>query len=96
MVRLIEHPTLLEHENFTELLRAVFHLTEKLNYRKDLTKLPKHDRGHLSGDMKRMYKHLVTRWVDYMIHLKAFYPYLFSLEVRMSPYNPETPAIMSE
>jgi hypothetical protein len=96
MVRLIEHPTLLEHETFADLLRAVFHLTEELNYRQDLANLPDHDRAHLCGDIQRIYKLLVTQWVDYMIHLKDFYPYLFSLEVRMSPYNPEPSAIIAE
>ncbi|MDA3897600.1 MAG: hypothetical protein PF482_15810 [Desulfobacteraceae bacterium] len=74
-------------------MRAVFHLTEELSYRKKLASLPEHDRAHLCGDIKRVYKLLVTQWVDYMIHLKDFYPYLFSLEVRMSPYNPEASAI---
>ena len=94
MVRLIEHPTLLEHETFADLLRAVFHLTEELNYRENLANLPEHDRAHLCGDMQRIYKLLVTQWVDYMTHLKDFYPYLFSLEVRMSPYNPKASAII--
>lgn len=93
MVRLIEHPSLLENETFAELLRAVFHLTEELNYREDLVNLPDHDRAHLCGDIQRIYKLLVTQWVDYMIHLKDFYPYLFSLEVRMSPYNPNASAV---
>ena len=96
MVRLIEHPSLLENETFADLLRAVFHLTEELNYRKNLASLPEHDRAHLCGDIKRIYKLLVTQWVDYMIHLKDFYPYLFSLEVRMSPYNPKASAIIDE
>ena len=30
LMRLIENPNLLEHENFTQLLRAVFHLAEEL------------------------------------------------------------------
>ena len=29
MVRLLENPMLIEHESFTELLQAVFHLTAK-------------------------------------------------------------------
>ena len=96
MIRLIEHPSLLENETFADLLRAVFHLTEELNYREDLTNLPEHDRAHICGDIQRIYKLLVTQWVDYMIHLKDFYPYLFSLEVRMSPYNPEASVIITE
>ncbi|MCX6090424.1 MAG: hypothetical protein NTX88_08695, partial [Candidatus Atribacteria bacterium] len=36
LLRLLENPLLLEHETFTELLRAVFHLTEELVYRNNL------------------------------------------------------------
>ncbi|NWF94007.1 MAG: hypothetical protein HXY46_13970 [Syntrophaceae bacterium] len=40
LVRLLENPFLLEHGSFTDLLRAVFHLTEELAYRKDPDQLP--------------------------------------------------------
>ncbi len=33
LLRLLENPVLLEHESFTDLLRAVFHLTEELERR---------------------------------------------------------------
>ena len=71
LVRLLENPVLLEHESFTELLRAVFHLAEELAYREDVTKLPPSDLGHLAFDMKRAYTLLVSEWLDYMKHLGA-------------------------
>ena len=40
MLRLLENPTLMEHELFTDLLLAVFHLTEELTHRKKVTDLP--------------------------------------------------------
>ncbi|RZN38562.1 MAG: hypothetical protein EF813_04805, partial [Methanosarcinales archaeon] len=40
LLRLLENPNLLEHESFTDLLRAVFHLTEELAKRGDLKQLP--------------------------------------------------------
>jgi hypothetical protein len=40
LLRLLENPTLLEHESFTELLRAVFHLAEELEHRKEIGHLP--------------------------------------------------------
>jgi hypothetical protein len=87
LVRLLENPTLLEHESFTELLRAVFHLTEELESRKDLAALPESDRQHLTGDTVRAYSHLVAEWLDYMRHLKDNYPYLFSLAMRTNPFD---------
>jgi voltage-gated potassium channel len=94
MVRFLMHPTLHEHEYFTELLRAVFHLTEELDYRHDLSTLPSSDLEHIAGDMKRVYQNLVGQWVMYMKHLKIHYPYLFSLAVRMSPYNSKASPIV--
>ena len=87
LVGLLVNPTLLEHAHFTDLLRAVFHLTEELGYRKDFENLPASDKEHIAGDIKRAYKRLVEQWVMYMKYLKVHYPYLFSLAVRMSPYN---------
>jgi voltage-gated potassium channel len=94
MVRLLIHPTLQEHEKFTELLRAVFHLTEELDYRQGYENLPSTDLEHLGGDVKRVYKSLVSQWVMYMKHLKVNYPYLFSLAVRVSPYNQDANPIV--
>lgn len=87
LLRLLENPNLLEHESFTELLRAVFHLTEELQSREDINELPDTDYDHLSGDIKRAYILLVHQWIDYMKHLKDNYPYLFSLAMRINPFD---------
>ena len=87
LLRLLENPNLLEHESFTELLRAVFHLTEELQSRESISQLPDTDYGHLSGDIKRAYVLLVHQWIDYMKHLKDNYPYLFSLAMRTNPFD---------
>jgi hypothetical protein len=86
---LTENPNLLEHETFTDLLRAVFHLTEELMARKDFEKLPTSDFKHLAGDIKRAYILLVHQWLDYMKYLKNNYPYLFSLAMRTNPFDQE-------
>jgi hypothetical protein len=88
LVRLLENPNLLEHESFTNLLWAVFHLAEELHQRHDFGRLPSSDLDHLSGDIKRAYGLLIFEWIAYMRHLKAAYPYLFSLAVRTNPFNP--------
>ncbi len=86
-LRLLENPNLLEHETFTELLWAVFHLAEELDARPSLDALPAADREHLAGDIKRAYVLLIIEWLLYMKHLKKEYPYLFSLAVRMNPFD---------
>ncbi len=85
---LLENPSLLEHETFTELLRAVFHLTEELENRNDLKYLPRADYEHLELDIERAYKLLIYEWLQYMEYLMYEYPYLFSLAIRTNPFDP--------
>jgi len=87
LLRILENPALLEHESFTELFRAVFHLTEELEFRKDLKTLPDSDLAHLKSDMERVYARLVDAWLDYMKYMKDRYPYLFSLAMRTNPFD---------
>jgi hypothetical protein len=87
LLRLVENPTLLEHETFTDLLMAVFHLTEELIHREEIRDLPETDMIHISGDIKRVYGMLVDQWLDYMRYLKVNYPYLFSLAMRTNPFD---------
>jgi hypothetical protein len=88
LLGLLQNPNLLEHESFTELLWAVFHLTEELSHRKDVKRLPDTDFDHLSIDIERAYILLVSEWLAYMKHLKNDYPYLFSLAIRTNPFIP--------
>jgi hypothetical protein len=87
LLRLLENPVLLEHAEFTEVLRAVFHLTEELESRDRLINLPETDYAHLAGDIQRAYTLLVSQWLDYMKYLKKNYPYLFSLAMRKNPFD---------
>jgi hypothetical protein len=96
LVRLLENPILLEHETFTDLLRAVFHLTEELAYRAEVSDLPASDRGHLAFDMKRAYMLLISEWLDYMQHLKTNFPYLFSLALRTNPFDRQAQVVVRE
>jgi hypothetical protein len=96
MLRLLENPHLLEHTSFTNLLRAVFHLTEELVGREGLGELPNSDYRHLAGDMERVYRLIVGEWLDYMRYLGASYPYLFSFAVRSNPFEERTSVVVEE
>lgn len=87
LLGLLENQNLLEHETFTELLWAVFHLMEELDVRPDLRSLARPDSDHIAGDIKRAYLILIVEWLLYMRHLKNEYPYLFSLAVRTNPFD---------
>lgn len=89
LLRLLENPALLEHESFTELLRATFHMTEELMRRKDLATVTTTDLDHIRGDIERVYGHLILQWLGYMHYLKGAYPYLFSLAMRTNPFDEE-------
>jgi hypothetical protein len=85
LVLLLANPNLLEHERFTDLLWAVFHLMEELAARPSLENLPKTDLEHLAGDAKRVCLHLAGEWLHYCRHLQQAYPYVFSIMVRTHP-----------
>ncbi|ACX72758.1 conserved hypothetical protein [Methanocaldococcus vulcanius M7] len=94
LLRLMENPLLLEHEKFTEVLMAVFHLADELHRRKNLDNLPKSDLEHLKNDIIRAYKLLVVQWLDYLTHLKEKYPYLYSLCLRSNPFREENSIVI--
>ena len=87
LLALLENPNLLEHEEFTDLLWATFHLTEELEARKSLAEAPETDVKHIAGDIQRVYSQLIVEWLSYVEHLKAKYPYLFSLVARTHPFQ---------
>jgi voltage-gated potassium channel len=95
LIRLLENPVLLEHQAFTDLLRAVFHVAEELAYRSTFDNVPQPDSTHLAGDIKRSYHLLVSEWVAYMKYLKNNYPFLFSLAVRTNPFDVKASVVVS-
>lgn len=94
LVRLLENPVLIEHEEFAETLLAIFHLAEELAYRSDLSQSPAADRKHLAGDIRRAYQALLLRWLLYMEHQQEHYPYLFSLALRVNPFDPQASPVL--
>ncbi|MCK9307832.1 MAG: hypothetical protein M0P17_09930 [Methanoculleus sp.] len=95
LLRLLENPVLLEHEAFTELLRAVFHFNEELQRRPGFPDLPATDTAHLTVDLERIYGLLIREWLDYMRYLQRNYPYLFSLAMRTNPFDETASAIVA-
>lgn len=95
MLRLLENPNLIEHERFTDLLWAIFHLTEELTFREEkLEDLPESDYNHIAGDLKRAYSQITSEWMFYTEHLKVSYPFLYSLAARINPMNPQASPIV--
>jgi len=87
LMSLLENQNLLEHDGFTDLMWALFHLTEELVVRNDLMNLSENDTQHVEVDFKRVYSLLISEWLDYMKHLKKAYPFLFSFAMRTNPFD---------
>jgi hypothetical protein len=94
LLTMLGNPGLLENDRFTDLLWAVTHLAEELKARPSFDNLPESDLLHLSGDIQRFYDHLASEWLDYVEHLKANYPYLFSLTLRTHPFQEKPSAVV--
>lgn len=94
LMRMLENQNLLEHESFTDLLWAVFHLADELSHRSDFSEMPAEDIEHIAGDLLRAYRAAVLEWVDYMKHLKSDYPYLYSLADRLNPFGVNRDAVI--
>jgi len=96
LLGLLGNQSLLEHEQFTDLLWAITHLAEELAARRELGGLPQTDALHLAGDVKRAYVRLGEQWISYLQHLQANYPYLFSLAARTNPLDPGAQVIVAD
>ena len=94
LLRILENPILQEHGNFTDLLLAIFHLRDELLNRVDLSEMPDDDRQHLEGDIVRIYNLLVIEWLSHMHYLKDNYGYLFSLALRVNPFDPDASPVV--
>lgn len=86
LTSLMGNPNLIENEDFTELLIALFHLSEELKSREGLASLNDKDYKHLSNDIERVYSLLIYEWIVYMGHLKKEYPFLYSFALRTNPF----------
>lgn len=95
LLQMFSNPNLLEHDAFTDMLWALYHLTDELENRDDFSALPEADIRHLSGDITRAYGLLTLEWVNHMKYLKMRYPYLWSIAVRKNPFT-QNSIIVSE
>ena len=95
LLGLLQNPNVLEHESGSDLMWAVFHLTEELQARASLGELPQSDLAHLATDIHRAYVRLAAQWIAYMEHLQSDYPFLFSLFVRTNPFQEHPSAVVS-
>lgn len=73
------NPVLLEHEEFTDMLWALFHLSDEFAYRSDLEHTSQPELDHLNDDASRALRMILVNWLGHMRHIGDEYPYLFSI-----------------
>jgi hypothetical protein len=96
LMLMLGNPTLLEHESFSNMLWATFHLSDELSRRPDLQSLPKSDLKHLNNDAKRAFTGLLAEWFSHLRHLREEYPYLYSMEMRINPFDQKSSVIIRQ
>jgi hypothetical protein len=86
-IDLLENPNLLEHESFTDMMWALFHVADELKTRGDLRKLSQAEIDHISNDMLRAYTAIMMEWAGYIMYLKDEYPFLYASAIRKNPFH---------
>lgn len=87
LLAMFENPNLFEHDRFTQMLWALYHLLDELRSRESLDGLSQADLKHLSSDIRRAYALLVTEWATIIKYMRERYPYLYSLAERKNPFE---------
>lgn len=87
LLRLLENPNLLGHDRLTEMLWAVTHLHDELTIRPEVDNLGPGVGRHISTDLGRAYRLLVSEWLAYMAHLKVDYPYMYLTALKNGPFG---------
>lgn len=83
---LIANENVLEHEIFTDLLMALMHLRDEILFIQHKEELNHDDCIHLKGDLIRVYKTLTIQWINYLSHLKQFYPFQYNSAIKYNPF----------
>ena len=83
---MLGNSNLLEHDSFTDMLWATFHVADELQTRGEFSNLIKSDIDHLSVDISRAYVAIILEWINYMSYLQDEYPFLYSLAIRKNPF----------
>jgi hypothetical protein len=84
---LISNESLLEHETFSDLLMTLMHLRDEIIFIQHKKHLSADDSSHIKGDLTRVYKALTFQWINYLSHLKQFYPYQYSGAIKFNPFT---------
>lgn len=86
MINMLENSNLLEHDSFTDMIWAVFHVGDELRSRDRFSSLSEDDITHISSDILRAYTAMISEWVNYLKYLHKEYPFLYALAIKKNPF----------
>jgi len=86
MISMLENSNLSEHDSFTDMLWAVFHVADELQSRGNIKDFSEDDLKHLANDVLRAYKAIIIEWVNYIKYLNYDYPFLYAAAIKKNPF----------
>jgi len=81
---LMSNASLIEKDEFSELLLSVNHIYEALKTMGDLSGISQELIDHIHGDIERVYKNLMVVWSGYLSAIEKEDPYLYKLAIEQS------------
>jgi len=84
MLILMSNASLIEKDEFSELLLAINHVYEALKTLGDISKLDQELIDHLHQDLEKVYRCLIGVWADYLAFIGKEDPYLYKLAIEQS------------
>jgi len=81
---LMSNASLIEKDEFSELLLSVNHIYEALKTMGDISGISRELIDHFHSDIERMYKNLIIVWSGYLSTIEKEDPYLYRLAIEQS------------
>lgn len=89
MLIMMSNASLLEKDEFSELLLSVNHIHEALKTIDDISAMSDDLVDHFHSDIEKAYRCLIGVWVSYLSFIKNEDPYLYILAVAKNPFRGE-------
>ncbi len=86
MISMLENSNLSEHDSFTDMLWAIFHVADELQSRGSIKDFSESVLDHLANDILRAYKAIIIEWVNYIKYLNDEYPFLYDAAIKKNPF----------
>lgn len=86
-LKVIENPALMDHESFTDLILAMYHLWEELDFRTDLYQLSDEDKQNLCSITSDVYRLLTHEWLLNVRYTKRHQEHRFACAMRTNPFS---------